>query len=240
MDKMNILIVEDDEALALELKNFLIRWGYHVEKASHFQYIVDDYLIYRPQLILMDINLPFYDGYYWCEQIRRISDVPMIFISSRNDDKDQIMAMAQGGDDYVEKPFHLELLKAKIEALLRRAYQYKAKNKIMCGSFCFDMNHAILTYKDQDIELTRSEKRILTKLFEEKGHIVSRNDLMMILWNTDEFVSDGTLSTMMSRLRSKIKERSGLILIQTKKGIGYYISECDEAFSHDDLDHDHL
>ena len=221
---MNIMIVEDDEILAEELKEFLIKWGYSCEVAHHFEDITIDYKIYHPHLILMDINLPFYDGFYWCHKIREISEVPIIYISSRNDDKDKIMAIAQGGDDYVEKPFSLELLKAKIEAILRRTYQYKVKDRIYIHSdLYFVFSSMALIYRDSEIELTRSEKRILAKLLKEKSNIVSREELMLELWNTDEFVSDGTLTTMICRLRNKLKTDCYDELIKTKKGQGYYI-----------------
>lgn len=221
---MNIMIVEDDNTLARELKNFLLKWGYTSEIASHFENIISDFTIYHPHLILMDINLPFYDGFYWCNQIRKISQVPIIFISSRTDDKDKIMGIAEGGDDYVEKPFSLVLLKAKIEAILRRTYQYKVKDRIYINpDLYFDFNSLSLIYINQEIELTKLEKRIISKLLKEKSNIVSREELMIELWNTDEFVSDGTLTTLICRLRQKLELISQSELIKTKKGEGYYI-----------------
>lgn len=221
---MNIMIVEDDEILSRELKNFLIKWGYYAESATHFENIIIDFHNYHPHLILMDINLPFYDGFYWCHKMREISEVPIIYISSRNDDKDKIMAIAQGGDDYVEKPFTLELLKAKIEAILRRTYQYKVKDRLYIDpDLYFIVSSLSLIYHDHEIELTKSEKRILKKLIQEKSNVVSREELMIELWNTDEFVSDGTLTTLICRLRNKLKSECHRELIKTKKGQGYYI-----------------
>ena len=185
-----IMIVEDDEILANEIRSFLLRWGYCAKICTDFQNITGAFLNWNPHLVLMDINLPYYDGFYWCRMIREISAVPVIYISSRSDDRDKIMAIAQGGDDYVEKPFHLELLKAKIEAIL---------------------------------DLTKSEKRILSVLLDHRPDIVSRDELMMELWNTDEYVSDGTLTTMISRLRSKIRTFCDQDIILTKKGQGYFI-----------------
>ena len=124
---MKILIIEDDETLAGEMASFLVRWGYETHTIRRFDSILEEFREIRPQLVLMDINLPFYDGFYWCARIRQVSRVPILYISSRSDDRDKIMAMAQGGDDYVEKPFHLDLLKAKIQAILRRTYEYKVK-----------------------------------------------------------------------------------------------------------------
>ena len=194
MEKMHIMIVEDDETLAREIKDFLMRWGYYAVIATHFENIVEDFYNYKPHLILMDINLPYYDGFYWCTQIRNTSQVPLIFISSRNDDHDKIRAILQGGDDYVDKPFHLELLKAKIEAILRRTY------------------------------LTKSESQIVCLLLESQGAIVTRQALMEALWNTDEFISDNSLTVLISRLRTKLKDECHQDIICTKKGQGYYIS----------------
>lgn len=219
-----IMVIEDDEILANEIKSFLRKWGYKAENAVNFSDIVSDYSRLHPHLILLDINLPYYDGFYWCTKIREMSDVPIIYISSRSDDSDKIRAIVQGGDDYVEKPFNLHVLKAKIEAIIRRTYQYKVKDKIYLDSdTCFDTQTAVLYYQNQEVELTKSEKKILSKMFSCKGEIVSREDLMMELWNTEEYVSDGTLTTMISRLRSKLESCCHNEIIRTKKGYGYYI-----------------
>lgn len=222
--KIKIMIVEDDEILAKEIGDFLIKWGYEVIIAQEFENIFLEFSIYMPWLILMDINLPYYDGFYWCHQIRQSSAVPVIYISSRNDDKDKIMGIAQGGDDYIEKPFGLELLKAKIEAILRRTYQYKIKEQIFLGeNLSFDSGSRTIFFKGKEIELTKSEKRIMAKLLEYRPEIVTRDELMMELWDTDEYVSDGTLTTIICRLRGKLKEDIGEEMIKTKKGQGYFI-----------------
>ncbi len=222
--KMKIMIVEDDAALAGEIQSFLEKWGYSVSIAEQFEKIEQEFAQQKPQLILLDINLPYYDGFYWCARIRRISEVPIIYISSRNDDRDKIMAIAQGGDDYVEKPFRLEILQAKIEAVLRRTYQYKVKEQIFLSrGLEFDSATSSLFFDGKEIELTRSEKRIFSRLMKERPDVVFRDELMMDLWNTDEYVSDGTLTTVICRLRSKLKEACGQNIINTKKGQGYYI-----------------
>ncbi len=221
---MLIMIVEDDEILAEAIKTFLEKWGYKAVIAKNYHDIIADYHIYHPHLILMDINLPLYDGFHWCSKIRNISNVPLIYISSRNDDRDKIMGIAQGGDDYVEKPFHLDLLKAKIEAILRRTYQYKVKSKVVLkDNLYFDIESASLIYNNQDISFTKSERKIMKMLMENRTHIVSREELMEEIWNTDEYISDGTLTTLISRLRSKLKDECGENIIKTKKGQGYYI-----------------
>ena len=222
--RMTILIIEDDKTLAHELKDFLMKWGYLCVTSVHFENIIQDYLNFRPHLVLMDIHLPYYDGFYWCHKIRQISEVPIIYISSRHDDKDKIMGMAQGGDDYLEKPFHLELLKAKIEAIMRRTYQYKMKESVLIShDILYDLSHQSLYYRDNEIELTKSEKRIMTTLMNAHGQVVTRENLMMELWSTDEFISDGTLNTVISRLRNKLKQQCHREIICTKKGMGYYI-----------------
>lgn len=222
--KIKIMIVEDDEVLAKEIALFLTKWKYESIEVRRFDNITEEYLEERPQLILMDINLPYYDGYYWCNQIRQVSKVPIIYISSRNHDSDKIMAIAQGGDDYVEKPFRLEVLKAKIDAMIRRTYEYKMREQIkLSEELCFDIASQQIYYKGNEIELTKSERRILAKLVECRPDVVIRDELMVELWNTDEYVSDGTLTTLISRLRTKLKSVCGEDVIQTKKGQGYFV-----------------
>lgn len=221
---MTIMIAEDDEALALEILSFLKKWKYEAFAVQDFENITQDFMQNLPQLILMDINLPYYDGFYWCSQIRRLSDVPIIYISSRSDDKDKITAIAQGGDDYIEKPFSLDILRAKIEAVLRRTYQYKVRDRVfITDTLCFDLSSQALYSDGTEIELTKSERRILKSLVENKPDTVTRDELMMSLWNTDEYISDGALTTIISRLKSKLKSVCGDEIICTKKGMGYHI-----------------
>lgn len=221
---LTIMIVEDEKLLSGEIREFLTRWGYRAVSCTDFEDIFGEFQKIKPHLVLMDINLPYYDGYHWCRKIREISHVPILYISSRNDDRDKIMGIAQGGDDYIEKPFHLELLKAKIEASLRRTYQYQVKDRVRIGEqLMFDQNSLTVFYGEQEVELTRSEQKIMEKLIEMRPGVVTRDELMMVLWNTDEFVSDGTLTTMVSRLRKKLEQVSGDKVIKTRKGTGYYI-----------------
>lgn len=223
--KMSIMLVEDDEFLAGEIKAYLEKWGYRTILPGRFEDIMETFAKRHPQLVLMDINLPFFDGFYWCRRIREISQVPVLYISSRCADSDQIMAVAQGGDDYVEKPFRLELLKAKIDALLRRTYQYKVRERVYLDrEIYFEQERAVLSAADAEVELTKSEQRILSKLLECRPGIVTRDTLMNVLWDTDEFVSDGTLTTLICRLRNKLQQFCGGEVIRTKKGQGYYIA----------------
>ena len=221
---MKILIIEDDKTLAGEMASFLVRWGYETHTIRRFDSILEEFREIRPQLVLMDINLPFYDGFYWCARIRQVSRVPILYISSRSDDRDKIMAMAQGGDDYVEKPFHLDLLKAKIQAILRRTYEYKVKEQIFLGDNLYiDGEQQALFMGEKEIFLTKSERKILMKLAEKRPDVVTREELMMALWETDEYVSDGTLTTLISRLRNRLRTQSGRDMIATKKGQGYFL-----------------
>ncbi len=224
MESISILIVEDDLALANELREYLEKWEYQISLICEFSNVWKECIELGPDLILMDINLPFYDGFYWCQKIREYSKVPMIFISSRNSDQDKIMAIAQGGDDYIEKPFNLSLLKAKIQAILRRTYQYKVSQKqFIHENIYYDLSSGSVYYGQEKIELTKSENTIVQLLMEDKSKIVSRIVLMDELWNTDEFISDNTLTVLISRLRTKFKQYTGNDIIYTKKGQGYYI-----------------
>ena len=221
---MRIFIVEDDETLAGEIAGYLTKWGYETLTAENFTDIANEASLLLPDLILMDVNLPNYDGFYWCEKIRQFSTVPMIYISSRNDDRDKIMAIARGGDDYVEKPFCMELLRAKIEALLRRTYQYREKREVpLRDGLCYDSVSQLMFIGNKEIELTKSERRILAKLVAERPNVVTREELKMELWSTDEFISDGALTTALSRLRLKLREAAGEEVICTKKGRGYFV-----------------
>lgn len=243
--KLKIMVIEDDASLAREISLFLEKWRYEAFAAERFDDILQEFAERRPQLVLMDINLPWHDGFYWCSQIRQISKVPVIYISSRDDDRDKIMAIAQGGDDYVEKPLRMELLRAKIEAMLRRTYEYRVRERVLLAAgLCFDCAVQSLYYlrqcigeedgiqpsaddrraeEEEEIDLTKSERRLLSRLVESRPDVVTRDELMMELWNTDEYVTDAALTTIISRLRAKLKAICGEDVIRTKKGQGYYV-----------------
>lgn len=229
--KLRIMIVEDDTALARELGRCLEKWHYEAAAAECFDDIVQEFMEKKPQLVLMDINLPCHDGFYWCSKLRQISKVPIIYISSRGDDRDKIMAIAQGGDDYVEKPFHMELLRAKIEAMLRRTYEYKVRERVFLNAgLCFDSAaqslyyiHAPQSSGEEEVDLTKSERRLFARLVENRPDVVTRDELMMELWNTDEYVTDAALTTIISRLRAKLKAVCGEEVIFTRKGQGYFV-----------------
>ncbi len=224
-EKMKILVVEDDMVLAEEICRLLKKWGFQGEFLEDFSAVDKEWAKRRAQMILMDINLPYYDGFYWCSRIRELSSVPVLFLSSRDQNGDKVMAMMSGGDDYVEKPFDPELLLVKIRSLLRRTYEYTQNECEYVGKdFIYDRNQGVLFYQGHRIEMTKSENRILGLLADHKGKVVGREELMRQLWSTDEYVTDASLTVLVSRLRTKIfEETNGIECIRTRKGKGYYL-----------------
>ena len=222
---MKIMIVEDDLILARELQLLCVKWNFQAKYLEDFKHVDQVYCTYQPDLILLDINLTFYDGFYWCQKIRENSTVPILFISSREQNADKILALSAGDDDYIEKPFDLELLLVKIKAILRRTYEYKhLENEYLDEDTSYDIVRGRFVYQNKVLELTKSEGKIMSTLLGQRSNWVTREQLMMTLWNTDEFVTDATLSVHISRLRNKLKElTNGKDIIKTKKGVGYYI-----------------
>lgn len=219
-----ILIVEDDGVIAGVVREYLSRWGYEVRCVEDFSKVLEDFIKYEPQLVLMDVALPFYNGYYWCAEIRKLSSVPMIFISSAGDNMNIVMAVNMGGDDFVPKPFDLEVLRAKIQAILRRTYAYNEQAAYLeYKGVLFNTLDGSITYRDKKVELTRNELRIMQLLFENIGKTVSRELIMKRLWDADCFIDDNTLTVNMNRLRRKLEEASITDLIHTKKGMGYLL-----------------
>ena len=220
-----IFVVEDDTIIAGEMKKHLEKWGYMVETASEFNDVMKQFVVFDPHLVLMDIVLPFYNGHYWCAQIRQISQVPIIFVSSAGDNMNIVMAVNMGGDDFLTKPFDLEVLAAKILAMLRRTYAFHGQTTVMeCQGILLDLTEAALKIGDQKLELTKNEFKILQLLFENIGSPVSREQLMKRLWDNDCFVDDNTLTVNIARIRKKLEEAGTVDLIQTRKGLGYMIS----------------
>ncbi len=223
-----ILIVEDDEIIAGAIAAKLQKYGLKTAIAEDFQRIDEEFLRYDPALLILDISLPFYNGYIWCEKIRQFSKVPVLYISSMSDNMNIIMAMNMGGDDYLAKPFDLDVLVAKVQALLRRAYDYKVDNEIIkVGDFILRIDDQSLIKGKQHIELTKNEFRILRTLFEAAGRLVSRDELMQKLWETNEFIDDNTLTVNIARLRKKLEDVGIYDFIITKKGQGYIIKDED-------------
>lgn len=222
---MKIMIVEDDVYLTEEVKQILKKQNYETLVCDDLLHVIDMFIEFKPHLVLLDINLPYFDGFSWCDQIRTVSKVPILFMSSRTEDHDKIRALSVGGDDYIDKPFNTELLIAKISALLRRSYLDKTLEfQHISKDLVYHWGLKRIMFNDMFSELTKSEAVIIETLLLHKGTVVSRGDLMNQLWQTDEFVSESNLSVLISRFRKKIEllSKENDIII-TKKGIGYYI-----------------
>ena len=221
-----ILIVEDDEIIARSLKKHLESWDYDVVCVEDFSDVMKKFAGAAPQLVLMDIKLPFYNGYHWCSEIRKISNVPVIFISSAADNMNIIMAVNMGGDDFVPKPFDLSVLTAKVQAVLRRTYDLYGKVPVLeHQGAILNLNDASLTYNGEKIDLTKNEFRILQTLMENKGRLVSRDTLMTRLWETDNYIEENTLTVNIARLRRKLDKAGLTDFISTKVGEGYIIRQ---------------
>lgn len=221
-----ILIIEDDLAMARAIQKEMTAWGNEAEYVQDFRGVMKTFAEYDPHLVLMDITLPFYNGYHWCSEIRKVSDVPVIFISSAADNMNIIMAVNMGGDDFIAKPFDLGVLTAKTQAVLRRTYDLSGKVPILeHRGAMLNLYDICLTYEGKKISLTRNEFRILQTLMENKGRLVSRDTLMTKLWETDDYIEENTLTVNIARLRKKL-ESSGLKdFITTKVGEGYIIEK---------------
>ncbi|MGX7112672.1 response regulator transcription factor [Gemella cuniculi] len=219
-----IMIVEDDEIISNSVAEYLKKWHYLTYEVQNFQNVVKEFVEQSPDLVLMDINLPYYDGYYFCEEIRKVSKVPIIFISSANNDMNIVMAMNIGADDFIEKPFKLIVLKAKVEALLRRVYNFNSgSNLVVYREVIFDMNKDEIKFSDNVTTLTKNESKILTVLLENREKIVTRDEIINALWQSDNFIDENTLSVNINRLRTKLKSIGVEDFITTKKGKGYII-----------------
>ncbi|AJI25003.1 response regulator transcription factor [Priestia megaterium] len=223
---MKILIVEDDDKIYELVKEKFEQWSFEVAGVEDFQKVMEVFIAESPELVILDVNLPVYDGFYWCQQIRTVSKAPIVFLSSREHPMDIVMAMNVGADDYIQKPFNLDVLVAKVQALLRRTYSYgdTISDVIEWNGAVLDLKKGSLHYKDQEIHLTKNEFFILRLLLEERGKIVSREELMRRLWEDEKFVSDNTLSVNITRIRTKLEEIGLNDKIVTKKGQGYLVN----------------
>ncbi len=219
-----ILIVEDDEGIAQGVEKQISGWGFEVRCVVNFRNVLEEFHAFDPQLVLLDIGLPFFNGYHWCSEIRKISNVPIIFLSSASDNMNIVMAMNMGGDDFITKPYDSNVLIAKIQALLRRTYDFSAAPAVMRHrGATLNMDDATLSYEGEKIDLTKNEYRILQALLEKKGKVVSRDSLMQKLWESDEFVDENTLTVNVTRLRKKLSAAGLEDFITTKVGMGYLI-----------------
>lgn len=219
-----ILIVEDDSTIASNVAAHLERWDYETKQIEDFKCVMEVFQQFDPQLVILDIGLPFYNGFYWCQEIRKISSVPILFLSSMNDNMNIVMAMNMGGDEFIEKPFDLNVVTAKVQAVLRRTYEFRGTADIMeWNGAILNLADATVLYQDQKQELTKNEFKILQMLLENTGKIVSRESIMTRLWDSNEFIDDNTLTVNVARLRKKMEQIGLGGKIITKKGIGYMV-----------------
>ena len=219
-----IFLVEDDDAIAGAVVRHIASWGWEARRAGDLTRVLEEFTAYAPHLVLLDIGLPYRNGYHWCSEIRRLSQVPVVFLSSASDNMNIVMAMNMGGDDFIAKPFDLEVLAAKVQALLRRTYDFGSAAPLLeHRGAVLDTGNNTLSYEGRKLELTRNEYRLLQVLLEHKGKTVSRDTLMQKLWETDSFVDENTLTVNMTRLRRKLEGLGLENFIHTKKGLGYLL-----------------
>lgn len=223
-----ILIVEDDQVIADNMARHLRKWNYDIFVLEQFKLVMETVQAHAPHLILLDITLPFMNGYHWCSEIRKQSNVPIIFISSASDNMNVVMAMNLGADDFIAKPFDLDVLTAKVAALLRRTYSFGADmNLLEHRGVVLNLSDMTLQYQEKRLELTKNDARILQVLLEHAGQVVSRDSLMRKLWDSESFIDDNTLTVNMTRLRKKLEEIGLVQWIKTKKGLGYLVDQYD-------------
>ncbi len=219
-----ILIVEDDKKLREELKIFLEKHGYEISILENFENAIKDILESNSDLVLLDINLPYMDGEYICKEIRKVSNVPIIMVTSRDNELDELLSINNGADQYITKPYNIQILLVKIERLLKRSMDNQTnQNKIDCGKFILNISKSVIEKGNETIELTKNELKILHFLVLNKGKIVSRNDIMDYLWDSESFVDDNTLTVNIKRLRTKLEEIGLKDEIETKRGLGYIL-----------------
>ena len=217
-----ILICEDDPVILSAMSSYLSSWGYEVRCVKNFKDVMMEFGEFAPELVLLDISLPFFNGYHWCTEIRKVSNVPVVFISSVSDNMNIVMAMNLGADDFIAKPFDQGVLMAKIQAMLRRTYDFAAAVPVLeHRGAILNTGDNTLTYGEERIDLTKNEYRILLALMENKGKVVSREKLMERLWETDSFVDENTLTVNVNRLRKKLDAVGLTEFITTKFGVGY-------------------
>ncbi len=218
-----ILIIEDTDTIREELTKLLERYGYGVLAPTDFENILDFIKENNADLILLDINLPYFDGYHICREIRKYSNVPIIIVTSRDSDMDEIMSMNLGADDFITKPYNTQVLLARIGSILRRTYSLSDQDILTYDDLKLNLSNGKISCKEKEEELTKNEFKILVCLLKSRGKIVSREDLMDYMWNSDIFVDDNTLSVNMTRLRKKLEEVGMKEVIETKRGLGYII-----------------
>ncbi|GAA0680958.1 MULTISPECIES: response regulator transcription factor [Clostridium] len=219
----NIFIIEDDKKINKEITSLLNRYGYNCSSSDNYENIVEDAIASNPNLILLDINLPFYDGYYICRKIRKMSDVPIIIVTSRDSEMDEVMSINLGADDFITKPYNTQILLARISAILRRSSSVSTSNLIEYKSVTLNLSKSTVEYEDKEEELSKNEMKILYCLMENKGKIVARDELMDALWQSNEFIDDNTLTVNINRLRRKLDSIGVKEFLHTKRGQGYVV-----------------
>lgn len=221
-----VFIVEDDAVIARAVAEHLATWQMQTGCVKDFEQVAKEAEAFQPDLILMDIKLPFYNGFYWCSEIRKTSRVPIVFLSSADDNMNIVMAMNMGGDDFISKPFDLQVLTAKLQAVLRRSYGAElTSHTLECGPVTLNLDDTSVVVHGEKLELTRNEFLILKALIEKQGKVVSREQIMERLWGNDEFVDDNTLTVNMTRIRKKMETAGLNDFIGTKRGMGYIVGE---------------
>lgn len=219
-----ILIIEDDKKIREELELFLNKNGFEAVSLNYFQNVIEDVLEQKADLILLDINLPVVDGEYICKEIRKVSNVSIIMVTSRNNEIDELLSLNNGADQYVTKPYNIQILLAKINALLKRSQNTDTnQNKIDCKEFILNISKGIIETDTKQIELTKNESKILYYLVQKRGQIVAREEIMSYLWDSESFIDDNTLTVNMKRLRAKLEEIQLQDMIETKRGQGYML-----------------
>lgn len=224
MQQYNILIVEDNRTIAEKMGEHLSQWAYNVKIAEDFSDILGEVSRFTPDLILLDVMLPYYNGFYWCKEIRKLFKIPIVFISSASDNMNIVMAMDMGGDDFISKPFDMAVMTAKVGAILRRTYSYSGQvNAVEHAGAILNLMDASMTYEGKKTDFSKNEFQILALLMENAGSIVARDTIMMRLWDSENFIDDNTLTVNMTRIRKKLKDIGLEDFVKTKKGQGYII-----------------
>ncbi|MGV3026351.1 response regulator transcription factor [Clostridium thermobutyricum] len=224
MMSSKIFIIEDDEKIRNELTSFLKKYNYNVSFSIDFENILEEVFKESPDIILLDINLPYYDGYYICREIRKKSNIPIIIVTSRNSELDELMSMNLGADDFVTKPYNTQILLARIESVLRRTYSNIIKIELSCRDLKYSMEKSMAYFNSNSVELTKNENRILNELIKNKGNIVSRDNIIKALWQTNEFIDENTLTVNVNRLRKKLESIGASDYLKTKRGQGYVLA----------------
>ncbi|MDO4710877.1 MAG: response regulator transcription factor [Peptostreptococcaceae bacterium] len=223
---MRIFIIEDDEVILTSLSNELKKWNFEVSSPKDLSKVMDDFAEEEPHLVIVDIMLPYYNGYYWCSEIRKVSKVPIVFLSSKAENMDIVMAMQSGADDYITKPFDFAVVIAKIQAILRRCYDLsEGVDHLSYGEIRLSLGEMKIIYHDREVHLTRTEQQIMESLFQKRGGFVSRESIMEKCWQKDGYIDDNTLAVNVARLRKKLDEIGLGNLIVTKKNVGYGLND---------------